>query len=176
MRYLLHIFLTLIIIGLAAWLYYIISEPVRVTHRLEHIDARVKERMDYIAAAEIAYKSAHGKYTDNWYFLVDFAKNGKLPVVKSTTSTDTSYVSVTDTTFISARDSLFPAGYAIDSLPFVPYAKDGLRFVIELSVVETGSNSVPVFQITDTRPPHLRMRDPYTWGSLSEVKYGGSWE
>ena len=115
-------------------------------------EAVVKARLLQIRAAEEAYKAQHeGVYCDNWNVLIDFVKNGRLPIIKKqgvlsdeqlekgltedsaamiVNSGDTKLIEANglqdfrrDTIWVSLMDSLYrEEGFEADSLRFIPFS------------------------------------------------------
>ena len=112
----------------------------------------VKARLMEIRSAEEAYKAQHdGVYCSDWSELINFVKEGKLPVVMKqgllteeqmnqglteskaaaiVNSGDQAAIIANglqnfrrDTTWVVLSDSLFGPGFACDSLRYIPYAE-----------------------------------------------------
>ena len=140
----------------------------------------VKARLLEIRAAEEAYKPQHeGEYCADWNVLINFVKNGKLPVVKKlgqlteeqmndglteakaaviVNSGDEAAIAAAglqnfrrDTTWVSLIDSLFSyEGFEADSLRYIPFS-GGDTFEIIACPNTTRSGSI--IQVMECNAP-----------------------
>ena len=86
-----------------------------------------------------------------------------------------------DTLQVSVYDSLFGErhtddrlhSFDVDSLPFVPFTRDG-KFELEANMIERSGAKVPVFRAKDGAP--FDKSDPRMVGSLTDPKTNGNWE
>lgn len=116
-------------------------------------EAKVKERLIEIRAAEEAYKEQHEEYCGDWNTLIEFVKNGRLPIVikqgvltdeqmeKGLTESKAAAIVNRgnaaeiaanglqdfrrDTTWVSLKDSLYGADFNIDELRYIPFSEIG---------------------------------------------------
>lgn len=119
----LQVVLAVVIIVLGYILYKTIREPALEYERLLAEQTEVRERMNRIRQALVAFERREDFYPPSLDSLVDVVKN--------------------DSFFITRRDSIFGlaegvAGFVPDSLPFSP--RSGRRF--EYTVVDTGNVDV----------------------------------
>ncbi|NNM15758.1 MAG: hypothetical protein HKO56_03785 [Bacteroidia bacterium] len=169
-----NIVLSVVILLLAAYLYYIISQPIKFQKEKEVRYTKVIEQLKQIRTTQLAYKAENGKYSQDFNQLIDFAKNGQFTVVKRIGNTDDSTaVIVRDTTYISVKDSLFKNNIPIDSLPIIPFT-NGAKFSLEAGIIEKGRVKVPVFEVIDTEP--FDKKDVLKVGSMTEPTNAGNWE
>ncbi len=161
MKTVIQILLTIVIIALGYWCVESIQKPIRFQEaHAKRQDANV-EKLMYTRDAQVAYKSVYNKYTGSFDTLINFIKSDSLPWVKKEGSLTDSMLEAgmtevkalalgiikRDTIKVSVKDSLFPAGYPIDSLPFIPYLDGKEKFQMGAGVVETGSGvKVNVFE------------------------------
>ncbi len=161
MKTVIQILLTIVIIALGYWCVESIQKPIRFQEaHAKRQDANV-EKLMYTRDAQVAYKSVYNKYTGSFDTLINFIKSDSLPLVKKEGSLTDSMLEAgitevkalalgiikRDTIKVSVKDSLFPAGYPIDSLPFIPYLDGKEKFQMGAGVVETGSGvKVNVFE------------------------------
>lgn len=165
------------------YLYAIIREPIERMKEIERVEARIKERLLNVKAAQIAFKSIKGKYASEWNELIEFSKNGKIPVVMAVGSEDDTSKNklfMRDTTWVPVRDSIFPLGFAIDSMRYVP-GNEQSDFEIYAGEIKRNLTTVYVFEIKDPNPINpVRRRNnnekALCLGSRTEVKTTGNWE
>jgi len=169
-----NIVLTVVILLLAGYLYYIISQPIKFEKEKKKRYTKVIEQLKQIRTTQLAYKAENGKFSGEFNELMDFAKNGQFTVVKRIGNADDSTaVLVRDTTYISVKDSLFKNNISIDSLPIIPFT-GGEKFSLEAGIIEKGRVKVPVFEVIDTDP--FDEKDILKVGSMTEPTNAGNWE
>ena len=143
-------------------------------------EAVVKARLLQIRAAEEAYKARHeGIYCDNWNVLIDFVKNGRLPIIKKqgvlsdeqlekgltedsaamiVNSGDTKLIEANglqdfrrDTIWVSLMDSLYrEEGFEADSLRFIPFS---LGDTFEIIACPNTTRSGSIIQVMECNAP-----------------------
>lgn len=143
-------------------------------------EAVVKARLLQIRAAEEAYKAQHeGVYCDNWNVLIDFVKNGRLPIIKKqgvlsdeqmekgltedsaamiVNSGDTKLIEANglqdfrrDTIWVSLMDSLYrEEGFEADSLRFIPFS---LGDTFEIIACPNTTRSGSIIQVMECNAP-----------------------
>ncbi|MCU4156893.1 hypothetical protein J1N10_12970 [Carboxylicivirga sp. A043] len=161
MKTVIQIVLTILIIALGYFCVESIQKPIRFQeqHALRK-DANV-EKLMYTRDAQVAYKSVFNKYTGSYDTLINFILNDSLPLVKKEGSLTDSMraegmteikalalgIISRDTIRVSVKDSLFPAGYPVDSLKYIPFIEGGKMYEMGAGVVVTGSGvKVQVFE------------------------------
>ncbi|WP_430815080.1 hypothetical protein [Carboxylicivirga sp. RSCT41] len=161
MKTVIQIVLTIAIIALGYFCVESIQKPIRFQeqHALRK-DANV-EKLMYTRDAQVAYKSVYNKYTGSYDTLINFIMNDSLPLVKKEGSLTDSMraegmteikalalgIISRDTIRVSVKDSLFPAGYPVDSLKYIPFIEGGKMYEMGAGVVVTGSGvKVQVFE------------------------------
>lgn len=143
-------------------------------------EAVVKKRLLEIRDAEEAYKAQHdGVYCDTWSVLIDFVKNGKLPVVKKqgvlsdeqmdkgltessaaaiVNSGDQAAIAANglqnfrrDTVWVSLIDSLYNyEGFNADEMKLIPFAEgDTFELVACPNTMRSGS----IIQVMECNAP-----------------------
>ena len=140
----------------------------------------VKERLMEIRAAEEAYKAQHdGEYCADWSVLIDFVKNGKLPVVmkqglltedqmnKGLTESKAAAIVNSgdqaaivanglqnfrrDTIWVSLIDSLYKKeGFVADSLRYIPFSQGD---TFELIACPNTTRSGSIIQVMECNAP-----------------------
>ena len=169
-----NIVLTLVIIILAYLIFRGINEPIKFNKEKKHRYSFVIQRLKDIRTAEIAYKSVNGSYTGSFDSLMHFVNRGQFTLIKQIGNADDSTaVLIRDTITVNVRDSIFPQGYHVDSLPFVPFG-EGAKFKLEAGEIEKGKVIVKVFQAEDTAP--FDPQEVLRVGSMTEPSTSGNWE
>jgi len=140
----------------------------------------VKERLMEIRSAEEAYKAQHeGEYCADWSVLIDFVKNGKLPVVMKqglltedqmnkglteskaaaiVNSGDQAAIAANglqnfrrDTIWVSLKDSLYNyEGFVADSLRYIPFSAGD---TFELIACPNTTRSGTIIQVMECNAP-----------------------
>lgn len=161
MKTVIQIVLFIAIIMLGYYCVESINKPIRFQEQQAIRQAANIEKLIYTRDAQVAYKSVYNKYTGSYDTLINFILNDSLPLVKKEGSLTDSMreagitelkalalgIISRDTIRVSVKDSLFPAGYAVDSLKFIPFVEGGKMYEMGAGVVETGSGvKVQVFE------------------------------
>ncbi len=160
MKTVIQIVLTIAIIMLGYYCVESINKPIRFQEQQAIRQAANIEKLIYTRDAQVAYKSVYNKYTGNFDTLINFILTDSLPLVRKEGSLTDSMreagitelkalalgIISRDTIRVSVKDSLFPAGYPVDSLKFIPFV-DGKTYEMGAGTVETGSGvKVQVFE------------------------------
>ncbi|MBN3034237.1 MAG: hypothetical protein JW861_01520 [Bacteroidales bacterium] len=191
------ILLLAVIVVLAYLVIESVLRPVRfnseVNKRSEAVIASLKD----IRAAQMTYKTIHGKYTPSFDTLVEFLKSGEIPVVKMIPDPEDTTFSRTirDTIgYIPVADSLFRGrAEAIDKLRFIPFS-DKTLFQMDAGAIEKGGVQVNVFEASAHFNTFLKDLDKQSVvnliagreqierfpgirvGSMTEASTDGNWE
>ncbi|MCH5169300.1 MAG: hypothetical protein J1F27_06620 [Prevotellaceae bacterium] len=174
-----------IVLGLCAvGLLFICWRSIRDT---ENFDAEVasrenvvKARLMEIRSAEEAYKAQHaGEYCSDWSVLIDFVKNGKLPIIMKqgvlteeqmdkglteekaaiiVNSGDQAAIAANglegfrrDTVWVSLQDSLYNyEGFEADSLRYIPFSQGD---TFELIACPNTTRSGSIIQVMECNAP-----------------------
>lgn len=150
-KYIVQIALGVIAIAITYLIYSGIMKPINFEKEREARYAKVIERLKDIRTAEVAYKSVYQKFTGSFDTLINFVKYDSFPVEFKEGSLDDSIAVAKglvrrDTIYIPVRDSIFPKGYFIDSLRYVPHTV-GVQFDLKAGNIVTGSKvTVQVFE------------------------------
>lgn len=155
-----QIFLALAMVFLGYMIFESIMKPIRFNKAKDYRYSVAIQRLKDIRTAQVAYRSAYGKYTGSFDTLVDFLKNDQFKVVRKIGELSDSLLEAgwnekmgikagilkRDTTKISVLDSLFGVNYQVDSIPIIPFT-NGEKFELGAGWLETGSKvKVPVFE------------------------------
>lgn len=164
---------TLIVI-LTFFLIWGINTPIQFEKEKAIRYKAVINNLKDIRTAQLAYKDVYGKFTGDFETLIDFVKYDSMPLVRSLGSlpdslneemalnlgiiitsipegkTDEEILAegflIRDTVKISILDSIYPVGYPIDSLKYIPFTNNN-EFALGVGIVETGSKvKVQVFE------------------------------
>ncbi|MBR8535284.1 hypothetical protein KDU71_06915 [Carboxylicivirga sediminis] len=161
MKTVIQIVLTIAIIALGYYCVESINKPIRFQEQHEIRKNANVEKLILTRDAQVAYKSVYNKYTGSFDTLINFILNDSLPLVKKEGSLTDSMreagmteikalalgIISRDTIRVSVKDSLFPAGYPVDSLKYIPFVEGGKMYEMGAGVVETGSGvKVQVFE------------------------------
>ena len=105
-----------------------------------------------IRDAEIQYKQAYNKYTNNFDTLVKFCNNYEIPIVNIIPDpNDTTFTKTINDTigYVKVMDSLFGKrpDFNLNDLSLVPFSDPVTKFEISDSIIKRGGISVPVFEV-----------------------------
>ncbi|MGM0567099.1 MAG: hypothetical protein ACQESX_10115 [Bacteroidota bacterium] len=142
--------LTIAIVVLAYLVYESIMTPVRFERAVDQRTEKVVQNLKDIRAVERSYKSIHDEYTGSFDTLIDFIKNGEIPVVYTVQDPDdTTFTKViTDTIdYINVGDSLFKdrADYNIQNIRYIPFS-DKKEFELQADTIDKGGVVVNVVE------------------------------
>ncbi|MCL2561197.1 MAG: hypothetical protein FWE10_02585 [Rikenellaceae bacterium] len=151
-----QIFLFLAIVGLAWWLIASINKPIQFDREVSRREADVIQNARDIRAAQRAFRSMYGNFTDDFNELIYFILHDSITVIRSVGSLDDSVavarglvyqeetrVAVIDTIFSPRR--LTPQ--QVHQLPIIPHSENK-RFFLETGFVTTETRIiVPVFEL-----------------------------
>jgi len=152
-RYIVQIALGALAILFAYLIYSGIMKPIDFEKERAARYEKVIQRLKDIRTAEVAYKSVYDKFTGSFDTLINFVKEDSFPVEFKEGSFDDSLAVAKglvrrDTIYIPVRDSIFPKGYFVDSLRYVPHTA-GIQFDLKSAAILTGSKvTVQVFEAT----------------------------
>jgi len=157
--------LLIVVIVVGVGIYNSIMDPIRFRTAFDERTEVVKTKLLKIRDLQLAYLDEFGYYSTSFDSLVDFAKNGKLTVVKSTgVVPDSIYLKskskkeaelqaiklgiiTRDTIKLSVKDSLFK-NFDPDTLMFIPYTKLTQKIQLNAGKMKTVSKSIrPVFEL-----------------------------
>jgi hypothetical protein len=150
-RYIVQVLLAVIAVAIVYLIYSGIMKPINFEKEKDFRYAKVIERLKDIRTAEVAYKSVYQKFTGSFDTLIHFVKHDSFPVEFKEGSLDDSIAVAKglirrDTIYIPVRDSIFPKGYHIDSLRYIPFTS-GKEFGLQAGSIMTGSKlTVQVFE------------------------------
>ena len=147
-----NIILFAIIVLLAWQVVKSIQAPIKFNTEQKAREAKVIERLLDIRNAEVLYKNATNKYTDNFDTLIKFCQNAEIPVVQMISKQnleDSTYYTVYDTIgFIKVMDSIKGKreNFNINELKLVPFSQPQTNFELEAGTKESSGIKVPLFE------------------------------
>ena len=147
-----NIILFAIIVLLAWQVVKSIQAPIKFNTEQKARETQVIERLLDIRNAEVLYKNATNKYTDNFDTLINFCQNAEIPVmqmISKQNAEDSTYYTVYDTIgFIKVMDSIKGKreNFNINDLKVVPFSQPQTNFELEAGTKESSGIKVPLFE------------------------------
>jgi hypothetical protein len=147
-----NIILFAIIVLLAWQVVKSIQAPIKFNTEQKAREAKVIERLIDIRNAEVLYKNATSKYTDNFDTLIKFCQNAEIPVVQMISKqnlADSTYYTDYDTIgFVKVMDSIKGKrnDFNINDLKVVPFSQPQAFFELESGTKESSGVKVPLFE------------------------------
>lgn len=158
MRRVIQVLFVVIIIILGYLIVESIMEPIRFNQEVEVRESATIDRLINIREAQKAYKDIYKRYTGSFDTLIAFVDTSSFAVVKAIGEIPEEWleemgfekarekalnegVISRETTMVPVLDSLFGAGFAYDSLRYVPFA-EGVEFTMESGEILTSSNLI----------------------------------
>ncbi len=192
------VLLLVIIVVLAYMVYDSIMEPVKFIQKVDKRNDVVVQSLKDIRSAEMGFKTINGHYTASFDTLIDFLKNGQIPVVKIIPDpNDTTFTkTIRDTIgYVSVMDSLFGKriNFDVNRIKYIPFS-DNIIFKINAGVIDRGGVSVNVFEASGLYKEYLvdldiqmvtnliaskEQIDKFPGlkvGSMTEASIDGNWE
>ena len=158
MKSIIQVVLWIVCIGLGYLIYQSVNGPIEFKKVKEQRFAKVVSVLKDIRNSQEAYKSANGKYANDFNSLISFVDTGKYII---TQQRDSSYmefnktygidmlqeVKIVDTLgFVSVKDSLFKKDNRYKTMMNVPYATQGEQFEMKADIIEKSGYKAPVFE------------------------------
>ena len=113
-----QLLLAVLVVGLAYWLFYALTEPWEAVEHERAQTRRTRERMDDLRTALIHHERRYDRFPRTLDSLVAFIR--------------------TDSALASQSDSLFGTGFVLDSLPYSPRTRKPFIYAVnDTSRVET---------------------------------------
>ncbi len=148
---LINILLFAVIVFLAWQVVKSIQAPIKFNTEQKTRETKVVERLIDIRNAEILYKNATSKYTNNFDSLIQFCQTAEIPIVKIVPDpTDTTFTrTINDTIgFIKVMDSI-KAGrdnFNINDIKWVPFSQPQQKYELEAGTIQRNGIEIPVFE------------------------------
>ncbi len=158
-----RVFQVLLIVAVVILAYLVWDSPnqkIRFEQEKERRDDAIIERLKDIRTAQVAFKEKYNRYTASFDTLIDFVKNDSTPIVrKEGMLTDSMLeagmteakavqlgILVRDTTLVPTLTEIFPKGFNVDSIQYVP-VQENLKFEMEAGIFMTSTNNkIKVFE------------------------------
>ncbi|MBE0639342.1 MAG: hypothetical protein IH598_12555 [Bacteroidales bacterium] len=185
-----QVVLLVVIAFLAYHVWETIQTPVRFNKEKDHRTAIVVQNLKDIRAVQQAYKALNDTFVPDIDLMVQFLKEGQIPVVSIVYDpTDTLLVKTINDTigFKSVRDSLFGKrpNFKVDEFAYIPFS-GGKKFELDARQINRGGVMVPVFMAIAKKEYYLSgldetmVKNPFVKdlivGSLEEPTTDGNWE
>jgi hypothetical protein len=128
-----------------------IQAPIKFNHEQKARETKVVERLIDIRNAEVLYKNANNKYTNNFDSLILFCQTAEIPIVNIIPDpTDTTFTrTINDTIdFIKVMDSLkgTRTDFNINDIKWVPFSQPQQQFELEAGTISRNGIEIPVFE------------------------------
>lgn len=158
MKTIIQIVLWIACIGLGYMIYNSITGPIKFNEAKVERFGKVVAKLKDIRNAQEAYKSANGKYANDFPSLIKFIDTGNYVITQQRDSSflefDKTYqidmlkeVKIIDTLdFVSVKDSLFKNDTRYKDLATVPTAPNGEKFTMKSDIIDKSGYRAPVFE------------------------------
>lgn len=166
MRYVINIFLVLLIALLAYMLYSSIKEPIAFGEAKEYRKLKVVNKLEKIRTAQEIYRTITGEFASSFEQLRDTLTLDSIPFEKIIGDPDDPTNADKFQRFITyspAIDSINAMGINLDSLRFIPFS-DGKSFDIAADTIEYQKTTVTVVEVGTKWKNFM--------GKYSDPKYG----
>ncbi|MBQ3026882.1 MAG: hypothetical protein IJD27_05065 [Alistipes sp.] len=166
----LQLALAVVVLGLAYWVYLLISTPIKFENEQKQREAAVIERIKDIRTAERTFKSKYQRFTADFDTLINFVLTEQMEGERKKIDEDDSvamaqakkkygkkFKNVEKFTF-SVKDSLFKhlSVEQVKNLRYVPYSKN-TEYILEAGMLATESKVV--IPVVECRTPYIAFLD-----------------
>ena len=166
----LQLALAVVVLGLAYWVYLLISTPIKFENEQKQREAAVIERIKDIRTAERTFKSKYQRFTADFDTLINFVLTEQMEGERKKIDEDDSvamaqakkkygkrFKNVEKFTF-SVKDSLFKhlSVEQVKNLRYVPYSKN-TEYILEAGMLATESKIV--IPVVECRTPYIAFLD-----------------
>ena len=163
--------LALIVLGLAYYVYVLISTPIKFENEQKVREAAVIERIKDIRTAERTFKSKYQRFTGDFDTLINFVLTEQMEGERKKIDEDDSvamaqakkkygrrFKNVEKFTF-SVKDSLFKhlTPEQVAELRYVPYTGNKTEYILEAGMLATESKVV--IPVVECRTPYIAFLD-----------------
>lgn len=155
-KILISVVLLAIIVVLSYWLVSLFTIPMEFAKQIEKREGVVVEKLKDIRKAQRSFRTKYGRFAGSFDELINFINNDSLQMIKAIGSDDDSVAKAKGlvsrvVSNIAVKDTLFPAGYDVNKLKFIPYSKEvtgnDVVFILDTASIVTESKvRVPVFE------------------------------
>lgn len=191
-----------VVLLLVYMVYDSIDSKITFQDAKEYRNSIVIEKLKDIRVAQLAFKSVNENYANSFKELIEFVKNDSFPVIKALGSVPDTLseeeavqmgLVTRDTSNVSVKDSIFSPRYLkghlkpffIDSLPYIPFGRNGEVFVFEAGEKKISQMMVQVFRVfasygvvysgLDTKNEDIDIEDGLQVGSMDDPSTSGNW-
>ena len=155
-----------VVLGLAYWLFVVISTPINFESELAERKGAVIERIKDIRLAERQFKSKHQRFTGSFDTLINFILTEKMQGERKMIDEDDSaamaqairkygrnFKNVEKVSY-SVKDSLFKhlTVKQVEELRYVPFTDNKVEFILQASMLKTESKVV--IPVVECRAPY----------------------
>lgn len=166
----LQLALAVVVLGLAYWVYMLISTPIKFENEQKQREAAVIERIKDIRTAERTFKSKYQRFTADFDTLINFVLTEQMEGERKKIDEDDSvamaqakkkygkrFKNIEKFTF-SVKDSLFKhlSVEQVKNLRYVPYSKN-TEYILEAGMLATESKVV--IPVVECRTPYIAFLD-----------------
>ena len=128
-----------------------INAPIKFSNEQKDRETEVVQRLIDIRNAEVLYKNATSKYTNNFDSLILFCQTAEIPIVNIIPDpTDTTFTrTINDTIdFIKVMDSIKGSrnNFSISDIKWVPFSSPQQQFELEAGTISRNGIDIPVFE------------------------------
>ncbi len=163
--------LAVVVLGLAYWVYTLISTPIKFENEQKQREAAVIERIKDIRTAERTFKSKYQRFTADFDTLINFVLTEQMEGERKKIDEDDSvamaqarkkygkrFKNVEKFTF-SVKDSLFKhlTPEQVKELRYVPYTNNQTEYILEAGMLTTESKVV--IPVVECRTPYIAFLD-----------------
>ncbi|RRQ47683.1 hypothetical protein DZC72_17020 [Maribacter algicola] len=159
MKTIIQIVLWIACIGLGYLIYKSVTGPIEFNEVKVERFGKVIAKLKDIRNSQEAYKSANGKYANDFPSLIQFIDTGNYVITQQRDSSfmrydktyqidlqqDTVIVDTLD--FVSVKDSLFKSDTRYKDLATVPTAPNGEKFTMKADIIEKSGYRAPVYEV-----------------------------
>ena len=173
-------------------LYNGIHSTIEEAKEIERIETTVKQKLELIRDAQVAYQGNNGDYADTWEKLIHFVDSGKIWTIQKTEKITMLAYGAEKSEFIydtlgfeMVYDYLSKVHGNFNSkdLPELPHAQGKYFALYAKADVRNGVN-VDYVEVTDTFPfdrtrkedNDIKNRRPLKFGSKTEITTAGNWQ
>lgn len=197
------IVLAIIIIVLGYLVVRSVKAPVDFKKERAKREKVVIQKLKDIRSSQLVYKSIYNEFAPTFDTLIDFLKNGKIPIVKMIPDPeDTTFTKTINDTirWDIVADFLFPdsviknrPNFSLDNLSLIPFS-EGENFKLEAGTIIKGNLTVHVFEVSAFYNSFMKGMDEQLLfnkiakmkqlekfpglkiGSMTEPSIDGNWE
>lgn len=167
----LQLALAVVVLGLAYWVYTLISTPIKFENEQKQREAAVIERIKDIRTAQRTFKSKYQRFTASFDTLINFVLTEQMEGERKKIDEDDSvamaqakrkygkkFKNVEKFTF-SVKDSLFKhlTAKQVEELRYVPFTNNQTEYILEAGMLTTESKVV--IPVVECRTPYIAFLD-----------------